>query len=84
MDYNKYKKEELVTLCDTYRKKIDYLESLRLHIDLHNVSSMFSEEEVKTLLETQKDNCYVSVMKYVDDDILEMISKAPMHKYSKD
>ena len=38
MDYNKYTKEELVTLCNTYKSKIDYLESLKNHVVLDNVS----------------------------------------------
>ena len=38
MDYNKYTKEELVTLCNTYKNKIDYLESLKNHVVLDNVS----------------------------------------------
>lgn len=48
------------------------------------VSCMFSEDEVTKLLETQRINCEVAVMKYInDDEILEMIAKAPMHKYTK-
>ena len=85
MDYKKYTKEELVTLCDTYSKKIDYLNSLKIHVDLHNVSSMFSEDEVSRLLETQKGNCYVAVSNICnDEEILDKIATAPMHKYSKD
>ena len=37
MDYNKYTKEELVALCNTYKSKIDYLESLKNNVVLDNV-----------------------------------------------
>lgn len=85
MDYSKYTKEELVTLCDIYSKKIDYLNSLKIHVDLHNVSSMFSEDEVTKLLETQKMNCWVAATKYTtDEELLNKIATAPMHEYSKD
>ena len=63
-----------MTLCDTYSKKIDYLNSLKIHVDLHNVSSMFSEdevtkllEEVTKLLETQRMNCWVAATKCTTD-----------------
>lgn len=85
MDYSKYTKEELVTLCDTYSKKIDYLNSLKIHVDLHNVSSMFSEDEVTKLLETQRMNCWVAATKCTtDEELLNKIATAPMHEYSKD
>mgnify|MGYP003657068057 CR=1 FL=1 len=37
MDYNKYTKEELVTWCNTYKSKIDYLESLKNNVALDSV-----------------------------------------------
>jgi len=41
MDYNNYTKDELVTLCNTYQSKIDYLESLKINVVLDNVREMF-------------------------------------------
>ena len=38
MHYNNYTKEELVTLCNTYKSKIDYLESIKINVDLNDVS----------------------------------------------
>lgn len=84
MDYSKLTKEELEDICLIQSKKIDYLEKQVQYIDClkerdetQSLSVMFTNEEVKELLETQRINCRVAVMKHLPDGVLDKISMAP-------
>ena len=84
MDYNKIPKEELESICEVQSKKIDYLEkqieylkSIKNRDETQSLSFMFTNEEVKDLLQTQRINCRVAVMKHLPDDVLNKISMAP-------
>ena len=76
--FDKYTKEELVSLCEIYSKKIDYLISLNKHIEIHPIKTMFNEQEVAELLGAQRGNCWVAASRQTKDkSILDKIIPAP-------
>ena len=77
MDYRKYTKDELVTMCQVYKHKIDYLDSLKIHDSLHSVSDMFSfakylKENYDYHDNTEDGDIYIhkgNKLKYTEDKI---------------
>lgn len=91
MNFEEYTKEELVTLCDVYNKKILYLQkeldytiAVNRHVEIHPIKTMFTENEVKKILVIQIMNCRVAAMKETNDEtILDKISLAPFPHFQK-
>tara|TARA_R110000744_G_scaffold263563_1_gene377859 strand:+ start:470 stop:763 length:294 start_codon:yes stop_codon:yes gene_type:complete len=76
---------EKIELLESKNQKLE-LDKTRLQhkLSLHVVGCSLTFKEVDKLLNTQKTNCRVAVMRYIkDNEILNKISNAPMYDYKK-
>tara|TARA_R110000823_G_C15713795_1_gene477861 strand:+ start:93 stop:386 length:294 start_codon:yes stop_codon:yes gene_type:complete len=76
---------EKIELLESKNQKLE-LDKTRLQhkLSLHDVGCSLTFKDIDKLLNTQKTNCRVAVMRYIkDNEILNKISNAPMYDYKK-